>query len=138
MKSKDVIQAYNILRHAKLSQREKEALKVLGEFLPKALEFEAARMPAFVKLYAHCFTKYCVYYNTTPEASDIPQKELHRILEGPLEPIMETAAQEFNAIRTYHYLQDRGRAPRNSELYTQKEVSDNLRAQAAKALLEYR
>lgn len=138
MKSKDVIQAYNVLRHARLSQREKEALKVLGEFLPKALEFEAQRMPAFVKLYAHCFTMYCLHYNTTPEASDVPQKELHRILATNMDALMEFATQNFNAIRTERFIKDQGRAPRTAELYTNHEVTDNIRAQAAKALLEYR
>lgn len=138
MKSRDVIAAFQQLQREKLSANGQKALQIMGQFIPKALDYEASRMDVYTKLYARAFTSFCLHYNQAPEDSDIPQQELHRIIAQSMDSCMEHCSQELNAIRSEKHIERHGSVIPQSKLYTMQETKDNLRAQAAKALLEYR
>lgn len=136
MKAKDVIQAYKVLSNAKLTPQERQGLAVVGDFIPKALDHYAAVNGPYLKLYCYLFGEFCRYYKVTPEDTRA-QVELHRLLDRPLELIMEEAMDHINLVKI-EQAAEKGRVLKASQEYQLEEFMDNLKAQAAKALLQYR
>lgn len=91
----------------KPNETDLEAFNTIVEFVNNQHKNQLPKNELFAKLYIHLYGKLLNHYNATvfdPE----PQKELNRILDRPIENIIEDFRQSLNLSELYQVFQEKG------------------------------
>ena len=89
----------------------------------------------FGKLYIYLYGEFVTYYKASV-MDDIPQKELHKLLDKPLKMVVESVRDRINLYEMDYHMKKNKNLKEYSEL-DYDELADNLRIMVNGALNEY-
>lgn len=143
---------YKLSNHWKPTAKDIEAYNEIVEFTESSLKNQYNDNQLFAKLYIYIYGEFLKYYEGTV-MDNIPQKELHRILDKPIEQlinefidkhqIIELALQVPKEIRYLHPLETRYKELQKDfnfedvEKLPYNETEDNLTSLINMALTKY-
>lgn len=94
-------------RSFKVYQEDLNALKDVANYIQQKQEETIINQQLFAKLYVFVFGEFIKNYNTTV-FSEIPQKELHKILNTSLDELILKLTEKLNDSERYMFFNDSG------------------------------
>lgn len=118
----------------RLYQEDVDAVKTIAGYIEENQKAQVVDNVLFAKLYIHVLGEFLTHYGCTVNEKE-PQKELHRILDSPIELLIEKFKdkahnQELNRINNVDDMI-------NYEALTFKECMDNLNILVTEALNQF-
>lgn len=139
--------SFTISKQNKPNQNDLEALKTIAEYVDLSKKECLVEDYLFAKIYAYSFLKEVSYYKDSFKYGyTITQKQLHKILDSPLENILERTFKRLNDNEYEIYAKSIGLSIKHPALMTEEEskrekkiVSENLEelSKHAFGIMEY-
>lgn len=107
------------------NENDKEAYNVLVKFFVNHQKQQFKNNELFAKLYIHVYGKFLKHYKATV-MDQIPRRELLRIIEKPLNQIVEEFRQDLNDSELYQLLESSGIEIKHPAFFTDAEKKENV------------
>ena len=117
------------------NQNDIEAYNTIAEFIEEKEKKQIIDNQLFGKLYIYLFGEFVNYYKASV-FNNIPQKELHKLLDKPIRQIVEEVKDRLNFIEMEACMKEKN----NLDDYTPieyEEIAENLKAMINAAVNQY-
>jgi hypothetical protein len=121
-------------KNIKPNRTDLEAVNFMIEWVDNQKKQSLKQNQLFAKLYIYVYHKFIQHYETTV-FDNVPQSELHRILDKPLDAFFKAFTQQLNDNEAYISINE-GNELKN-DVWDLETVTDNLTAQLTEALNRY-
>lgn len=111
------------------NQNDIEAYNEIVEYVVNTQKDQLMKNQLFGKLYIYVYGQFLRYYKATV-FDEIPQKELHKLLDKPLRNIIEDFKDLLNNDELYSSIEE----GREKDLWSYTDVSNNLKIQINAAI----
>jgi len=110
----------------KANQNDADAINFIIDFVNVKHKEQINNHQLFAKLYIYVYGQFLSLYDATV-FDDIPQKELHRILDKPLEQIIEDFTRQLNNSDKYSFYKELGLSKKHPLTMTDQEKKSDMK-----------
>lgn len=112
--------AWRLSNGWKANQNDIDAVNEIIEFVNAKQKEQIKDNQLFAKMYIHIYGEYLKFYKATV-FDEIPQKELHKILDTPLSEIIENFKKDLNDSERYEIMKSLGMEDKHPATRTDQE-----------------